>query len=79
MTFSAKERAELIGALSKTADMVRILLDQLDLLLSHAAGRRLTDAEAEQLREASAVWRQQLGKLRQRLASVTVEPPSRPQ
>jgi hypothetical protein len=33
MTFSTEERAELIGALSRTADMVGLLLDALDVLL----------------------------------------------
>jgi hypothetical protein len=66
-----------IGAVCKTADMVQILLDQLDLLrLAHDAGRPLTDAEAAKLRDASALLRQQLEKLRQRLASMTIEPPT---
>jgi len=60
MTFSDEERAELIAALSPTADMLGILLKQLDLLLySRDRGRVLTDAEAAQIREhgnlASAV------------------------
>ena len=33
MTFSDEERAELIAAVSKTADMVELLLRQIDLLI----------------------------------------------
>jgi hypothetical protein len=70
----------LIGAVSKTADMVQILLDQIDLLLlAHDAGRLLTDAEVQKLRETSALWRQQLDRLRQRLNSVMIAPPTRVQ
>ena len=68
MTFSGEERAELMAALSLTADMVGILLKQLDLLLdARESGRTLTDAEASQIREHSAIWHQQLDKLRSRL------------
>jgi hypothetical protein len=80
VSFSDEERADWIGALIKTAEMVEILLNQLDLLLlAYEAGRPLTDAEAQKLKDASALWRQQLEKLRHRLASVTIEPPSRVQ
>ena len=45
MSFSDEERAELIAALSLTADMVGILLKQLDPLLdARENGRTLTDA-----------------------------------
>ena len=33
----------------------------------------------ERLTEHSALWRQQLEKLRSRLASLTIDPPMRPQ
>lgn len=32
-----------------------------------------------ELREQAALWREQLDRVRQRLAGVTIEPPSRPQ
>jgi hypothetical protein len=41
--------------------------------------RQLTQADVERLREHAALWRQQLERLRQRLASVTIEPPTRVQ
>ena len=45
MSFSDEERAELIAALSLTADMVGILLKQLDLLLdARDEGRPVSDA-----------------------------------
>ena len=80
MTFSGEERAELMAALSLTPDMVGILLKQLDLLLdARESGRTLTDAEASQIREHSAIWHQQLDKLRSRLTGLTIEPPTRVQ
>jgi len=80
VTFSDEERAEPIAALSLTADMVGILLKQLDLLLdARDSGRVLTDAEAAQIREHSTIWHQQLDKLRSRLTGLTIEPPTRVQ
>ena len=80
MTFSDEERAELIAALSLTADMVGILLKQLDLLLdARDSGRVVTDAEAAQIRQHSAIWHQQLEKLRLRLTGLTIETPIRVQ
>ena len=81
MTFSDEERAELIAALSLTADMVGILLKQLDLLLdARDSGRVVTDAEAAQIRQHSTIWhQQQLDKLRSRLTGLTIEPPTRVQ
>jgi hypothetical protein len=79
-TFWSDERAELIAALSRTAEMVGLLLDALDVLLvSYAAGQQPSAGDVEQLTEHSAVWRQQLEKLRSRLASLTIEPPTRVQ
>ena len=78
--FADDERAELIAALSLTADMVGILLKQLDLLLdARDGGRLLTDAEAAQIRDHSAIWRQQLETLRSRLTGLTIQPPTRVQ
>jgi hypothetical protein len=78
--FRDEERAELIAALSLTADMVGILLKQLELLLdARDNGRAVTDAEAAQIREHVAIWRAQLDKLRSRLTGLTVQPPTRVQ
>jgi hypothetical protein len=70
-----EERAELIAALSRTAEMVGLLLDV--LLVSYVAGQQPSAGDVERLTEHSALWRQQLEKLRSRLASLTVEPPTR--
>ena len=65
MSFSDEERAELIAALSRTADMVGLLLDALDVLLvSYVAGQQPSAGDVERLTEHSALWRQQLEKLR---------------
>jgi len=57
-----------------------MLLKQLALLLdARDSGRTLTDAEATQIREHSAIWHQQLDKLRSRLTGLTIEPPTRVQ
>jgi len=80
VSFIDEERAELIAALSLTAEMVGILLKQPDLLLdARDSGRVLTDAEAAQIREHSAIWYQQLDKLRSRLTGLTIQPPTRVQ
>jgi hypothetical protein len=80
VSFSDEERAELIAALSRTAEMVGLLLDALDVLLvSYVAGQQPSAGDVERLTEHSAQWRQQLEKLRSRLASLTIEPPPRPQ
>ena len=80
MSFSDEERAELIGALSRTADMVAGLLDALDILrVALEAGRQPTEGDLERLREHSALWRRQLEKLRSRVSGLTIEPPTRVQ
>ena len=80
MDFSADERAELIGAVTRTAEIVGALLDLGDrIVIGFDDGRQLTQADVERLREHSALWRQQLEKLRSRLASLTIEPPTRVQ
>lgn len=80
MTFTDEERAELIAALSRTADMVAGLLDALDILrVALEAGRQPTGGDLERLREHSALWRRQLEKLRSRLAGLTIEPSKRVQ
>jgi hypothetical protein len=80
MNFSPEERAELIAALGRTAEMVGLLLDALDVLLvSYVAGQQPSAGDVERPTEHSALWRQQLEKLRSRLASLTIEPPTRAQ
>jgi hypothetical protein len=79
VAFTDEERAELIAALSRTAEMVGLLLDALDVLLvSYVAGQQPSTGDVERLIEHSALWRQ-LEKLRSRLASLTIEPPTRVQ
>ena len=77
MSVTDEERAELIAALSRTAEMVGLLLDV--LLVSYVAGQQPSAGDVERLTEHSALWRQQLEKLRSRLASLTIEPPTRVQ
>jgi hypothetical protein len=68
VTFADEERAELIAALSRTAEMVGLLLDALDVLfVSYVAGQQPSAGDVERLTEQSALWRQQLEKLRSRL------------
>jgi hypothetical protein len=57
-----------------------LLLDALDVLpVSYVAGQQPSAGDVERLTKHSALWRQQLEKLRSRLASLTIEPPTRPQ
>ena len=80
MNFSDEERAELISALSRTADMVAGLLDALDVMrVSLEAGRQPTEGDLQRLREHSALWRRQLEKLRSRVSGLTIDPPTRVQ
>ena len=52
MSFSDEERAELIAALSRTAEMVGLLLDALDVLLvSYVAGQQPRAGDHPTLRE----------------------------
>ena len=54
--------------------MVGLLLDALDVLLaSSVAGQQPSTGDLERLTEHSALWRQQLEKLRSRLASLTYD------
>ena len=58
MSFNDEERAELIAALSRTAEMVGLLLDALDVLLvSYVAGQQPSAGDVERLTEHSALWR----------------------
>ena len=60
--------------------MVELLLRQIDVLIvAQESGRRLTDAELTQLHDHQTIWRCDLELLRNRLASLTVEPPTRVQ
>jgi hypothetical protein len=60
--------------------MVELLLRQIDLLIvAQESERRLTDAELTQLQDHQTIWRGDLERLRHRLASLTIEPPTRVQ
>jgi hypothetical protein len=70
----------LIAVLVHTGDMVELLLDALDRLTSaYNAEEQPTHGDIQRLREHSALWRQQLDRLPQRLNSVMIERPTRPQ
>jgi hypothetical protein len=57
VSFSDEERAELLAALSRTADMVGLLLDALDVLpVSYVAGQQPSAGDVERLTEHSALW-----------------------
>jgi hypothetical protein len=76
----ADERAELLAAVTRTSEMVGALLDLVErIVVGFDDGRLLTQADVERLREHSTLCRQQLERLRQRLASVAIEPPTRVQ
>jgi hypothetical protein len=80
VSFTDEERADLIAALSKTAEMLGLLLDATDVLLAaYGAGRQPHAGDIERLREHSVPCRQQLDRLKQHLASINRKPPSRPQ
>jgi hypothetical protein len=60
--------------------MVELLLRQIDLLIfAQESGRQLTDAELKQLHDHQTISRCDLERLRNRLASITIEPPTRMQ
>jgi len=75
------ERAELIAALHQSAAFGEGMLELnerlLDALTSNAD--RADGEEIEYLRAALGRWQEQMTTLRQRLASMTIEPPNRPQ
>jgi hypothetical protein len=80
VSVEADERAALIAAVSHTAEMVSRLLDLINqIVVGFEAGRQLTEADVQRLREHGTLWQEQLERLRQRLASVTIEPPTRVQ
>jgi hypothetical protein len=80
VSVEADERAELIAAVTRTSEMVGALLDLIDRIAAgFDQGRQLSAADVERLREHSTLWHEQLERLRQRLASVTIEPPTRVQ
>ena len=75
------ERAELIAALHQSVTFGEGMLELnerlLDALTSDA--NRPDADEIEYLRSGLRRWQEQMTKLRQRLASLTIEPPDRPQ
>jgi len=75
------ERAELIAALHQSTVFAEEMLDLNERLLdalSPGANRPDTD-EIESMRLAVARWQDQMAKLRQRMARLTIEPPERTQ
>jgi hypothetical protein len=74
------ERAELIAALHLVTSFAEGLLRQTEVLLSaFEADTRPTARELADVRASVERWREQVEILRQRLVSLTVELPSRPQ
>lgn len=74
------ERAELIAALHQSAGMIGKLLDLTDRLIEALETHERPSAEEiDALRVQARNWREQLDRVRQRLASVMIEPPNRVQ
>lgn len=74
------ERAELIGAVAQTAEMLSELLVLFDALIDAAEfGRAPTPTEIERMREHAEKWRGQIVSLRQRIGAAAIEPPRRVQ
>jgi hypothetical protein len=80
MSFSDEQCADLVAALTHAPEMVGGLLDVTHrLLTTFEEGIRPPAQKLAELREHQALWQEQLERLRQRLASVTIEPPTRVQ
>jgi hypothetical protein len=76
----ADERAELIGAVAQTTEMLSQLLKLFDDFLDRAEfGRVPTPAEIARLREHTEKWREQIVLLRQRIGAAAIEPSRRVQ
>jgi hypothetical protein len=74
------ERAELIAVLHQVTTFAEGLLRQTEQLLSALeADAKPSPHELAEVRANANLWREQVEILRKRLASLTVEPPSRPQ
>jgi hypothetical protein len=74
------ERSELIAALHQVTTFAEGLLRQTEQLLSVLeADERPSPHELAEVRANVNLWREQVAILKQRLASLTVEPPTRPQ
>jgi len=74
------DRAELIAALHRVTEFAEGLLRQTELLLSAwESNLRPSTAQLKEIRTNVELWREQALILRTRLASMTLEPPSRPQ
>ena len=80
-TMTDPERAELIAALHQTTSFAESLLDINERLVKALSGEGEPPSEADlaYMREGLERWRGQLAGVRQRLASLLVEPPHRPQ
>lgn len=72
------DRDELITAMHQMAVMVDGLLDLTERLAeSLKSGDRPSPEQIDDLQDRAALWRQQHDRVRQRLASATVEPSNR--
>jgi hypothetical protein len=81
VTRDETERAELIAALHQSVAFGEGMLELNERLLDALSpGDNPPDAEAiEYMRAGPRRWQEQMTMLRQRLASVTIDPPNRPQ
>jgi len=69
------ERADLIGAVAQTTEMLTQLLTLFDEVLTAAEfGRVPTAAEMARMREHAETWRGQIASLRQRIGAAAIEP-----
>ena len=80
MSFSDDERAELIAALTDAVVTADGLLEACQRL-THALEwePRPSTQQLEAARSTLAGWRSEIDRLKQRLASITIPPPARPQ
>jgi len=80
MTEHDTERGEPVAAMQQMATIVDWLLELTEMMIKALeSGVQPSHEQIADLREQAALWRQQLDRVRQRLAGVTIEPPSRPQ
>jgi hypothetical protein len=80
VSFTDEERAELIGALTNAVLVADGLLEACRYLTKALEWKSPpTEAQIGEARTHLNRWREDRDKLKQRLASVTIEPPTRPQ
>src|SRR5574341_133073 len=80
-TMDSQQRAELIAVLHQVTSFAEALLEVNERLLGAISGKgdRPTEADLAYMRAGLEQWREQLAGVRQRIGSLTVEPPTRPQ